>query len=267
VDTIYFNDKYYALSEKRIPYLRDKTTTEQFFVLTLFAIAGELKTAKQLGVQAKISLAIGLPPSHFGAQHEKFRQYFLGRGVVEFEYNDTACSIEIDDAMCFPQAIAAAMTVFDEIKDIRVMVIDIGGYTADYARMNAGQFDPKTYDSLEHGVIVLYNNIIRKVNADLDILLEESDIDRLLRGESGEYPAEVSDIVFNLAITFVNDLVTMLRERGIDLRFGHTVFVGGGAVLLKDFLELSEKFGSCIFVEDITANAKGFALMYNAMKG
>jgi len=214
-DTIRYNGKYYALSEKRIPYLRDKTTTEQFFVLTLFAIVGELKAAKQLGAHANISLAIGLPPSHFGSLRERFTQYFLDRGVVEFEYNGAACSIEIDDAMCFPQAIAAAMTVFDEIKDIRVMVIDIGGYTADYARMNAGQFDPKTYDSLEHGVIVMYNNIIRKVNADLDILLEESDIDRLLGGDNGEYPPEVGDIVFNLAITFVNDLATMLRERGI----------------------------------------------------
>jgi len=227
-DTIRYNGKYYALSEQRLPYLRDKTVDERFFVLTLFAIVSELKAAKQLGAHANISLAIGLPPSHFGSQHEKFKQYFLGRGVVEFKYNDTACSIEIDDAMCFPQAIAAAMTVFDQISGIRVMVIDIGGYTADYARMNAGQFDPKTYDSLEHGVIVLYNSIIRKVNADLDILLEEGDIDCLLRGENGEYPPEVGDIVFNLAIAFVNDLAGMLRERGIDLRFGNTVFVGGG---------------------------------------
>ena len=226
-----------------------------------------MKAAKQLGAHTNISLAIGLPPSHFGAQHEKFKQYFLGRGVVEFEYNGIACGIEITEVMCFPQAIAAAMTVFGQIKGIKAMVIDIGGYTADYARMNAGQFDPKTYDSLEHGVIVLYNSIIRKVNADLYILLEESDIDRLLRGENSDYPNEVSDIVFNMAIMFVNDLATMLRERGIDQRFGNTVFVGGGAVLLKDFLELSEKFGSCIFVEDIAANAKGFALMYNAMRG
>jgi len=35
-DTIYFNGKYYALSEKRSPYLRDKTVDERFFVLTVF---------------------------------------------------------------------------------------------------------------------------------------------------------------------------------------------------------------------------------------
>jgi plasmid segregation protein ParM len=160
------------------------------------------------------------------------------------------------------------MTVFGQFKTLpKAMVIDIGGYTADYVEMNAGRFGGGNFDSLEHGVIVLYNDIIRKVSADLDILLEEPDIDRLLRGEAGAYPEQVSDIAFNMALAFVNSLAGMLRERGFDLRFGHTVFVGGGAILLKDYLEASEKFGSCIYVNDIAANARGYALMYNAMKG
>ena len=267
-DTIYYNGKYYALSEKRIPYLRDKSADERFFILTLFAIAGEILAEGQPAAVHAISLAIGLPPSHYGSLHERFTQYFLDRGMVNFEYNGTAFKIEIHDVMCFPQAIAAAMTVFDQIRQSpKVMVIDIGGYTADYVRMHMGRADFSVCDSLEHGVIMLYNDIIRKVNADLDILLEEGDIDRLLRGDGGDYPTEVSDIVFNMAIAFINHLAGVLRERGIDLRYGNTVFVGGGAVLLKDYLEASEKFGNCVFVDDVTANAKGYALMYNAMRG
>lgn len=38
-----YKGKYYTLSNQRIPYMRDKTTDERFFILTLFAIAFELR--------------------------------------------------------------------------------------------------------------------------------------------------------------------------------------------------------------------------------
>ena len=38
-----YKRKYYTLSDQWIPYMRDKTTDERFFILTLFAIAFELR--------------------------------------------------------------------------------------------------------------------------------------------------------------------------------------------------------------------------------
>lgn len=40
---IFYEGKYYLLSNRRIPYQRDKTEDERFFILTLFAIVKELK--------------------------------------------------------------------------------------------------------------------------------------------------------------------------------------------------------------------------------
>ena len=56
--------KYYMLSEQRIPYLRDKTVDDRFFILTLFAIALELEVADISPVDdvVDIQLAVGLPP-------------------------------------------------------------------------------------------------------------------------------------------------------------------------------------------------------------
>ena len=42
-DILKYNGKYYSIIQKRIPYMKDKTTDERFFVLTLFAIAYELE--------------------------------------------------------------------------------------------------------------------------------------------------------------------------------------------------------------------------------
>ena len=38
-----YGGKYYTLVDERIPYRRDKTEDERFFVLTLFAIAKEIE--------------------------------------------------------------------------------------------------------------------------------------------------------------------------------------------------------------------------------
>lgn len=42
-DVLYYKGKYYTLSDQRIPYMRDKTVDDRYFVLTLFAIALELR--------------------------------------------------------------------------------------------------------------------------------------------------------------------------------------------------------------------------------
>lgn len=64
-DVLFYKGKYYTLSDKRIPYMRDKTADERYFILTLFAIAFELKERRHTDETCDIELAVGLPPAHF----------------------------------------------------------------------------------------------------------------------------------------------------------------------------------------------------------
>ena len=66
------------------------------------------------------------------------------------------------------------------------------------------------------------------LNAEKDILLEESEIDAIMAGNTESYPAEAVQIVKRQAQEFVNDLFSTLRERQIELRSSKVVFVGGG---------------------------------------
>ena len=72
-----YNGRYYALTEQRIPYMRDKTLDDRFFILTLFAVAMEAEkqmlNAKDTLLQAV--LPVGLPPKHYGALYRKFEDY------------------------------------------------------------------------------------------------------------------------------------------------------------------------------------------------
>lgn len=44
------------------------------------------------------------------------------------------------------------------------------------------------------------------------------------------------------------------------------IFIGGGALLLREYLENSDKVGKCVFIEDICVNAKGYGLLYQVQK-
>ena len=66
-DYLFYKDRYYSLTEQRIPYMRDKTQDERFFILTLFAIAieAERQGAFYENSILQVSLPVGLPPKHY----------------------------------------------------------------------------------------------------------------------------------------------------------------------------------------------------------
>lgn len=260
----HYRGKYYTLTDQRIPYRRDKTEDERFFILTLFAIAHEIEAMGQYsGSLMRVQLAVGLPPAHFGVQARRFINYFNGRGAVAFQFKGKPYAIFIENTACFPQSFsAAAATVKNLASFPRALVVDIGGFTADYVRLRNGVPDMAACDSLENGVILLYNRICAKANAELDILLEESEIDRILRGEDQDAAPEVIALAEREAQEFINDLLSGLRERMLELKSGKVIFLGGGATLLRRQIEASGKIGQAIFVEDINANAKGYEYLY-----
>ena len=211
----------------------------------------------------RIQLAVGLPPAHFGAQVERFTQYFRQRGVIEFEMQGKPYSIYIEDAACFPQAYAAAATMLHTlVEEPKAVILDIGGFTADYLLMKNGEIDLTSCDSLENGVILLYNKVRSKVNSELDLLLDEGDVDAILMGKKTKYPDAAIRLTEQMAQEFISDLFSTLRERMLDLQYCKVVFVGGGAILLKRQIETSGKVGTPFFVPKINANADGYEYLY-----
>ncbi len=264
-----YQGRYYQLTDQRIPYRRDKTEDDRFFVLTLFGIAKEIEARGSYspGI-SRVQLAVGLPPAHYGAQYEAFTRYFSGRGAVTFTYNKKPYSIYIDDVACFPQSYAAAVTIMQALTtEPLALILDIGGMTADYLRIKKGEGDLSVCDSMENGVIMLYNKIIAKVRSEQDLLLSEDVIDSILLEQPSHGLEEAKPVVKNLAKEFVADLLSAMRERQLELKAGPVVFVGGGSILLRKQIEASGKVARPIFVDDIRANAKGYEVLYRLSNG
>jgi plasmid segregation protein ParM len=267
-EVLKYQGKYYTLTNQRIPYRRDKTEDDRFFILSLFAIAYEIEAMDCYTREImRIQLAVGLPPAHYSALHKKFTQYFSERGAVKFEFRGKEYAIYIEKTACFPQSYAAAVTMLKSLQDQpKALVVDIGGFTADYLQIRDGAGDLTVCDSLENGVILFYNRVRSRISAELDLLIGESEIDSILMGHTENVHPRVVELVERQAQEFVNDLLSTLRERGLELRSGKVVFVGGGAILLRRQIEASGKIGTALFVEDIRANARGYEYLYRIVQ-
>ena len=267
-DILKYNGKYYSITNKRIPYMKDKTTDERFFILTLFSIAYEIQDLPEKRELYDIELAAGLPPKHFNGLSERFSHYFTKRrGITErinFEFNGQPLSIYIDDILLVPQCYGAAVTIYDKIKNYsRVYIIDIGGFTLDYLLFENGKIDLSVCDSLENGVILLYNSIISGVNSNYDRLISERDIDDILIGNNGIFDEDIIKYVINQAENFINDILNSLRERGLDLASAKVVLAGGGSILLEKYFAKTGRLKDYLLIDDIAANVKGFEILYN----
>ena len=75
-DVLEYGGKYYVVGSGRQPLQKDKTLTEDYYLLTLAAIVRELE---HRGAErtASVHLAAGLPLTSFGRDKKKFRE--IGR--------------------------------------------------------------------------------------------------------------------------------------------------------------------------------------------
>ena len=158
-DIIEYEDRFWTLSGNRIAFMQDKSKDNRFFILTLFAIARELKNHKDMHGYAEIDLAAGLPPEHYSALKDKFTKYLL-HDSVRFRYNGSAISLRIRRVFIYPQAYAAVVPQSRLlINTPRIFVIDIGGFTVDILLLCNGKPDLQFCRSIEMGVISMNNEV------------------------------------------------------------------------------------------------------------
>ena len=262
-DCIKYNNTYYALTEERLPYMRDKTLTEHFFVLSLFAIAYEINTGNYIpGLTINIDLGIGLPPGHFGKQYKAFENYFKRNEFISFEFNSQKYKIFIRNATAYPQGYAAIMPIYQKVKEYpRSVIIDIGGFSLDYLQLKNGKPDMAACDSLELGLIRFYNAIRSRINSSEDLLIEESDIDAVIQHKSTILDEKIKTLIEKEAEEFTDTIINTLREHMIDLRATHAIFVGGGSILLEKYLRASKKITAPDIINNINANALGYEFL------
>ena len=257
-DVLEHGGKYYVVGSSRQPLQRDKTATEDYYLLTLAAIAKELdyRGAERT---TEVLLAAGLPLTSFGRDKKKFREYLLRDGKpVSFLYEGRDYAVTISDVMLFPQGYAAVLTQTELLDEPSVIVADIGGWTVDLMRLDNRIPNAATCRSLELGMIRCLDEIGEQIRRTLGLSMTAAQMESVLRGDAVHINEDARKIIDRQADAYVHRLLSAITESGLDTRAMPAVFLGGGAAMLKRNVSAADGLCRPVILDDVSLNAKGY---------
>ena len=266
-NTLQYNSIEYALNDKCLPQLSDKTVDERYFILTLFAIGMELASNPRLQKPFAtdeilfIELLIGLPLQLFREFKDKFRAYFSNRGEITFTLNKRTYSIKIADVYAYPQGYAAFIASRSQLIGSKVFnVIDIGGYTIDCLQVIDNMPIIELCTSLETGVNTLFHTINDRVRAKAKRPIPEKIIESILQRDPAVLAERRNqvDLVMECAGAHASHLLSEISQKNFDLDEDKTVFVGGGSILLRQKILDAGVVKKPVFINNVHANVEGF---------
>ena len=254
-----FGGCFFVCGSGRQPIQRDKTVNDNYYLLTLAAIAKEIKR-RGLPPGCSVRIAAGLPLTSFGRDKPKFKDYLLrSNQPVNYKFEGVEYSITIEEVAIFPQGYAALMTEVGLLQDEPSMLLmDLGGWTVDLMRIDNAIPAADTAHSLELGMIRCVDDIREQVRRETGLSLTDAQIENMLAGQPCTVSDTVRDIVNRQGRKYTEHLLSATMEAGFDLHAIPAVLLGGGASVVSRHLGPKDALCKTIFLLDDKVNAVGF---------
>ena len=249
---IKFENKYYVIGESHLTYQGDKTQSEDYRILTIAAIAEELKFRDVHEVD--LILAVGLPLAWVGRQKDSFKKYLMEKTELRFEFKQEKYNVRIADVKVFSQGMAAV--IGRDLKGFN-LIADIGNGTMNIMQINEEKPIEKSLVTEKYGVNQCIKEICRELAKDYGNDYPEELIEPLVRYGIGERDDFVAMTVDRLARKYTKEIWNRLIDNGYKEGITRLYIVGGGGCLLKYFSTCSNN-SNIEFINDICANAKGY---------
>lgn len=261
-DILEYEGMYYLIGEGHKPFSADKVADQDYYILTLAAVAKELK-ARGLR-EADIILAAGLPIVWVSNQKAEFRNYLLQKRDAAFIYRGVPYRIHISDVRIFPQGFAAVahnLAAFDGVN----VLADIGNGTMNTLFINDHRPQADKFYTDKLGVQQCINQIKNRLLAASGTVVRESQIEHfLIRGEL-KMKEEYRLIMWEEAEEYVKDIFSKLAEYDYNPDLMKLYVVGGGGCLIRNFGHYDP--ASVEIISDICATAKGYEIAaYNQLE-
>ena len=232
--TVEYNNRTYLIGNDdgftSIEQTRDKDAI--FHICLYTAIAATMSST----IDNNVRVVTGLPTQFFAEQKSALIKALENRRVF-MKLNGETRNFTITKVIVFPQS--AGLFLYDKsLVEKDTLVIDIGGGTLDIAYMSNGQFkEGRTYPL---GVNYTYDILLQElskygVNYSNRMKAEQIIADKTIFVEGREVDVKKDiDNVLNLrSKEIVNAIKQAFPEQSKYSRF---VFIGGGALLLKNYL-------------------------------
>ena len=280
-ETLTFQNNKYGLSEKRIKYTQDKTTSDNFYLLTVIAMAKELILGYKTNLDANslnyndnnvirdnVYLCVGLPITHMRFNNE-FKRYFLRNKNLKFKFNNFNFDLILNDVFVFPQSFSASSINKNQLeiaKSTQSYMIDIGGYITDILRMVNGNPDLSFYQSYDIGMIKLLNKIKNTIANTYGIKFDDINLETFFEAKRNNstmpsiFDNNIISLIDDICYDYCENLFKILTEDDVELIVNRPIFIGGGSISLTPYLKAFENkyFKNAFFTSNIHENAVGY---------
>lgn len=248
-----YNGTYYRIGEGHKEFIPDKAMDEDYYLLTLMAVARELNV---FSIQeADVHLAAGLPLTWIRKQREEFRSYLLQDPEIRYRFNHKDYHIRLVGCSLYPQGYPAIVNRLGELKGINLLA-DIGNGTMNILYITNKKAQESRCWTEKFGV---NQCMIAAKNAILDrfgVKIEEATVEQVLRFKAADISAPYLDCITAVARQYVADIFSTLRKYEYNPDLMRLYVVGGGGCLIRNFGTYDES--RVTILADICATAKGY---------
>ena len=248
-----YNGTYYRIGEGHKEFIPDKAMDEDYYLLTLMAVAMELNV---FSIQeADVHLAAGLPLTWIRNQREEFRSYLLQNLEVSYRFNNKDYHIRFVGCSLYPQGYPAIVNRLGDLKGTNLLA-DIGNGTMNILYISNKKAQESRCWTEKFGV---NQCMIAAKNAILDrfgLKIEEATVEQVLRFKAADIPTPYLDCITAVARQYVADIFATLRKYEYNPDLMRLYVVGGGGCLIRNFGTYDES--RVTILADICATAKGY---------
>ena len=255
-DMLTYEGRYYLIGEGHKEFLAEKTMDDDYYLLTLVAIARELALAEL--TEASVYLAVGLPLTWTASQKAEFAAYLSRNEEVCFTYKKVDYRIRIVGVKVYPQGYAAVAQMKGQMKGV-CMVADIGNGTMNVlylinGKPQAGRMYTEKFGTYQC-TLAAREEFMRRTRRELN----DAIIDEVLRSGTADIREDDLSIIRTAAAEYVAGIFRRLREHGYDADTMTLYVTGGGGCLVRNFGQFDPD--RVRFMDDICAAAKGYEFL------
>lgn len=255
-DLLVWNGKYYSIGVGHKEFTADKFNDEDYYVLTLAAIARELR--RERITEASVFIAAGLPLTWVSEQKAEFKKYLLQHDEVSFTFRNTDYRIRIVGAEIYPQGFAAIVNNLPDFTGVN-MLCDIGNGTINIMFVNDKKPNPANCYTEKFGthkcMLEVQESLMRVHHTEPP----EEMITRVLRFGTADIDDDYLKTITDTARDYVKEIFIRLRKHGYDPKLMKLYVVGGGGCLIRNFADYDKS--RVTINDDICATAKGYERM------
>ena len=259
-NVIFFGGNYYAIDCTKMGIQQSKTENENTLILTLAAIAMELK--KQGATAGAIHLGVGVPLTRVGAEKSDLEAYYKKQNRYSYEFEGVKYDIILSSVTVLPQGYSAVAGCISEFKR-STLIIDMGSWTIDVLPLKEGKPEIGKCKSLQLGSIQAMQNINEQLRQQLGAEADELTLKDVMIHGTSDIPDKYLSIIRSCLGDYVKDIMEQLRAQGFNPDLTQFVFIGGGATIIDHFLD-KKTYPNVTILSDVHINAKGYETLIYA---